>query len=348
MKIKLESIKNLSVKFFSLMWKFFVGGIVVAAGFAGNFIDLKRPDVTLEITSLATASSEPIDLMRVSELAGVRDFISSSSGLFPLPLPSSSTPAMSVEEIDRQMQIASNHVKTDSENLDNSLRRLENVISGADGDKFSLLNELEEETIFVPSILLEDNPPENTMRRKLLNSEQKLNATIARIRSQMAQRRKAIEVSSTKKTNAEKQWAEYKEKILPNKARLIITCALGNKGSGATAIKPQAILRADLGAGNYLDLPMKLSGYESSADLGVLPAHSYKVVRFQSDEVQAMTSADRQRYITFLGNVSPATIYIADVNNKAFGSNSVPFSPGVYEQKIYDLLKQFAKESARR
>jgi hypothetical protein len=93
---------------------------------------------------------------------------------------------------------------------------------------------------------------------------------------------------------------------------------------------------------------MKLSGYESSQDLGVIQPHSYNIVRFQSDEVQSMTSADRQRYSTFLGNVSPATVYISDVNSKVYASNSVPFSPGVYEQKVYDLLKQFATEIGQR
>jgi hypothetical protein len=341
---KLESAKKFFIKYLGPVWKFFVGGVVVAVGFTGNFIDLKQSDVTLEITSVTTTSSEPIDLMRVSELAAVKEFIGPGSALLPLSLPTAATPAMSVEEIDRQMQIAANSVKANNENLDNALRKLENVIAGVGGDKISLLSELEEETIYVPSIVEMDASPKSSIRSKPLSDEQRIDASIARIRYQVAQRRKDINANLTKKINAEKQWAEYKEKVLPNKAKLVVTCALGNKGAGATAIKPQAILRANLGAGNYLDLPMKLSGYESSPDLGVLPAHSYKIIRLQSDEVQAMTSADRQRYGTFLGNVSPATVYISDVNNKVYASNSVPFSPGVYEQKIYDLLKRFATE----
>ncbi|MRV73551.1 hypothetical protein GJ700_17705 [Duganella sp. FT92W] len=348
MSPKIQLIKDFLVKYLAPFWKFFVGGVVVAVGFTGNFVDLKRPDVTLEITSVTTASSEPIDLMRVSELTAVRDFITVGPGLPPLPFSGLSTSAMPVEEIDRQMQIAANLVKTNSENLDNSLKKLEGIISSPVGDKTSSLAEMEEETIFVPNIVALEEAPDHSISRKPLNDEQKIDARVARIRNQIAQRRKYIDLSLLKKTNAEKQWAEYKEKTLPNKARLVVTCALGNQGAGATAIKPQAILRANLGGGNYLDLPMKLSGYESSQDLGVLPAHSYKIVRLQSDEVQAMTSADRQRYSTFLGNVSPATIYISDVNNKMYASNSVPFSPGVYEQKIYDQLKQFAMQAKDR
>jgi hypothetical protein len=128
----------------------------------------------------------------------------------------------------------------------------------------------------------------------------------------------------------------------------VVTCAVGNRGAGATSIKPQALLRANLGDGNYLDLPMKLSGYDSSSDLAALPSQSFKVVRFQSEEVQSMNPADRQRFKTFLGNVSPATIYIADVRARTYPSNSVPFSPGVYEQKVYDSLKQFATKSGLR
>jgi hypothetical protein len=347
MLINFGSLKAATIKYLGPVWKFFVGG-ALALGVVANFTDLKRSDVTIEVTSVTTASSEPIDLMRVSDLAVIKDFIGFGSGMPPLPFPSASIPAMSVEELDRQMQIASNFVKANNEKLDASLRRLEHVASGNAGDRVNLLDEIEEDTIFVPGIISENESPDESIRRTPVSEEQKFYARVARIRSQIAQRRKFIDVSMTKKANAEKQWAEYKEKILPNKARLVVTCAIGNKGSGATAIKPQAILRANLGGGNYLDLPMKLSGYESSQDLGVIQPHSYNIVRFQSDEVQSMTSADRQRYSTFLGNVSPATVYISDVNSKVYASNSVPFSPGVYEQKVYDLLKQFATEIGQR
>lgn len=339
MNAKLQLLKSVLIKYLQPVWKFFVGGVVVL-GVISTFKDLKQPDVTVEITSVATASSEPIDLMRVSDLAVVRDFINMGPGLFPLSDVGAATPAMSVEEIDRQIQIAANRAMTRRDEMNSLVQRLDKALSSTTANKETLLEEIEQDNLFLPSIILDD--PDTPIRRSPLTQEQKNDATIERIRQQIAQRRKHSDLTMAKMSSAESRWAEYKEKILPNRARLVITAAIGNKGSGATAIKPLGILRANLGEGNYLDLPMKLSGYESSPDLGVIQPHSYKIIRLQSDEVQSMTSAERQRYVTFLGNVAPATIYMTDVNNEVFASNSVPFSPGVYEQKVYDLLKQFA------
>jgi hypothetical protein len=162
------------------------------------------------------------------------------------------------------------------------------------------------------------------------------------INKSLENKRKDKDARIGKYNLAQKQWSNYKELVMPNKVKLVITCAIGNQGSGATSIKPQALFRANLGAGNYLDFAMKMSGYDSSPDIASLSSQSYKVIRFESEEIQSMTNADRERFKSFLGNASPARIFISDVQGNVTASNSVPFSPGVYEQKMFDSLKQFA------
>lgn len=329
------------VKYFHALWKFFAGGVLVL-GAVATLTDLKTADVTIEIMSVATASSEPIDLMRVSDVSHVREFIAMGAGYFSAMDVGTAPPAMSVEEIDRQMQIGTNRINMRRDELNTLIQKLEEATSMTNGDREAVLDSIEEENPFVPAIVLQRDEPEDARRRTPMSARQRIDASVERIRSNIAQRKKYLQSTMAKMVLAEKEWTAYKDKILPNKAKLIITCAIGNRGSGATALKPQGILRANLGDGHYLDLPMKLSGYETSQDLGVMAPHSFKIVRLQSDEVQSMTSADRQRYTLFLGNISPATVYMTDVNNNVFASNSVPFAPGVYEQKVFDNLKHFA------
>ena len=54
-------------------WQFFTGVVVAVVAFYGLFFDLKRPDVAAEITAVETTSSDPIDVARVPDLAGLRE-----------------------------------------------------------------------------------------------------------------------------------------------------------------------------------------------------------------------------------------------------------------------------------
>ena len=58
-------------------------------------------------------------------------------------------------------------------------------------------------------------------------------------------------------TAAEAELTSYRERA-KNDAKIIVTAAISNAGDGATTLKPQALLRADLGQGNYLDLDLKI------------------------------------------------------------------------------------------
>ncbi len=316
-------------------WQFFVGVIVALVAFFGNFTDYRRPDVSVEITAVTTTSSDPIDVVRIPELSTLREYLE-IDGPRGLRLTVGRVPGLLADEIDRQLLIATNQTNSEGTEIERQARLLDSLISNPKPDLENQLIELE---VALQPPFFERATPD---AKKEETPAQRIDAAAKRIRKLLEGRRKSHGDSSVKAAEAAKQWSTYKDKVLPNKARLIVTTAIGNQGSGATSLKPQGLLRAHLGDGNYLDLPMRLSGYENSAELGVLPSRAFKVVRFQSDEVQSMNPADRQRYNTFLGNVSPATIYLTDVRGNKFASNSVPFSPGVYEQKVYDSLKQFA------
>lgn len=185
-----------------------------------------------------------------------------------------------------------------------------------------------------------------SLEDKASNQNTTMEQKIENLKSSIAERldinRRERDSSDAKYNEAMKEWTEFKLTVMPTKTKLVITCAVGNQGSGATSLKPQALFRANLGEGNYLDFSMKMSDYDSSPEAATLQPQSYKVIRFESDEIQSMTAADRDRFKSFLGNASPARIFISDVRSKVYASNSVPFSPGVYEQKMFDALKQFA------
>ncbi|MGY2338930.1 hypothetical protein ACW9HW_06755 [Pseudomonas sp. SDO5532_S415] len=313
-------------KIINSTWKFFTGVIVAVIAFAANFTDFKQPDVTVEITSVTTTSSKPLDLPRITELSSLAELLDANSRIFPRQ-----DNGTSVEEIKRQLQIKRNSLDSATVEVDRADRQLSDIASGAN------------EELSLTELISKINP--------FFSNDEELQGSSSRIAFLREKAKKLIKDGRDRNTNlavllekAEKQWNSYQTTVLPDLARLEVTAAIGNRGAGATSLKPQGLLRANLGDGNYLDVSMKLSGYETSSNLAELQSKSFKVVRFQSDELQTMNPADRQRFKTFLGNVSPATIYVVDVRGNTYFSNSVPFSPGVYEQKVYDSLKQYATE----
>jgi len=326
-------------KFTLISWQFFTGVIITIIAFATNFVDLKQPELTVEITAVNTSSSEPIDLLRFRELSAVQDVMEGPARFI------GRNQSFSPDDIDRQLLISTNRLSGEVGEIDRYERQLDALISNAPKDQDSQLNDLER-ALAGPFEAIETSP--NNAGKTNESDQARRDALIAKIRTKIADQRKSNAAQTAKLEEAQKQWTTYKESVLPNKARLLVTCAVGNRGAGATSLKPQALLRANLGEGNYLDLPMRLRDYESSADLAALQSRSYKVMRFQSEEVESMTEADRLRFKTFLGNVSPATIFVADVRGRTYPSNAVPFSPGVYEQKVYDSLKGFASKSVGR
>lgn len=325
-------------------WQFFASVIVILVTFSSQFHDFKTSQVTLEVTAVSTASSQPVDLIKLPDLSGLKNIISTESnietnGPSRLYLP---------EDIDRILIIYKNSIAASSLDIDTAEKKL-----GAAGYENNV--DLEGYLSTVKDNLgafrfnLRFFGIENTNKDP---SELPIDKRIEKLKSEISaalkNKKELRDRMLAQYNDAEKQWADYKTIVMPSRAKLIITCAIGNQGSGATSLKPQALFRANLGEGNYLDFPMKMSGYDSSPEAATLQPQAYKVIKFESDEIQSMTAADRERFKSFLGNASPAKIFVSDISGKVYASNSVPFSPGVYEQKMFDTLKQFASSKAFR
>ncbi len=323
-------------------WQFFTGVIVALVAFTANFHDFKSPEVSIEITAVTTTSSEPVDLVRIPELSGLREAFGSDEP-FARFRSEPRGAAIPPDEIERRLLILNNKISSQASEIDQADRRFATAASTSSSEQETTLRDMARE--FQGPFSNEEKVLES---KKPPSTQERIDSHIRTIRKLLAEQRKEHAEFASKIKEAERQWNNYKQTVLPDRARLIVTSAIGNRGAGATSLKPQALFRANLGDGNYLDFTMKLSGYENSAEVASLQAQTYKVIRFQSDEVRSMTPADRERFKLFLGNASPATLFVSDVRGRTYSSNSVPFSPGVYEQKVYDSLKQFASKTAQK
>lgn len=341
----LSIMKNFIIK----TWQFFASIVVVLVVFLSQFHDFKSPDIVLEVTSVKATSSQPVDLVKFAELSSLKSLIANEDRLF---YSQSKDRDYSPEEIDRILLTHKNNVRLMTEDIDKSEKKLGSAMSGTDQkstlDTLTNLDEDLEGSGGLRGLLTSQMSRTSQTANEDSTSEKKIEALRFSINQQLEGKRKLRDSMSSKYKEANKQWADFKSNVMPSRAKLVITCAIGNQGSGATSLKPQALFRANLGEGNYLDFPMKMSDYDSSPEAATLQSQSYKVIKFESDEIQSMTAADRERFKAFLGNASPARIFVSDVRGAVYASNSVPFSPGVYEQKMFDSLKQFASSKKTR
>ncbi|SHN16908.1 hypothetical protein SAMN05216593_1113 [Pseudomonas asturiensis] len=340
----IQSITTWLKNFFVKTWQFFASVVVVIIVFISQFHDFKSPDMALEVTSVKATSSQPIDLIKLNELSSLKFIVSYG---YPSIIPQREM-EFSPEEIDRSLLIFKNRIISLSTEIEHTEKKLAFGFSGA--DQKTILNQLAD---------LHDNDSTSYQRffmstasRSLSNSqesntEKKIDSLKEKITDSLESKRRERDNLNIKYDQANKDWTEFKSTVMPSRTKLVITCAVGNQGSGATSLKPQALFRANLGEGNYLDFSMKMSDYDSSPEAATLQPQSYKVIKFESDEIQSMTAADRDRFKSFLGNASPARLFVSDVRGEVYESNSVPFSPGVYEQKMFDALKQFASSKTR-
>ncbi|WP_210668599.1 hypothetical protein [Pseudomonas protegens] len=336
-------------RLFVRTWQFFASVVVVLVVFLGQFHDLRSPDIVLEVTSVKATTSQPVDLVMFGELSSLRSLIAREERILDSR---GRERDYYPEEIDRILLNYRNSLASMNIEIETSERKLGGTMS-ADDKKYTL------DTLVA---LSEDLSSFRGMSdliglsgRSLIkgegedfNIDKSIEMLRVSINHQLEAKRKQRDSLSAKYKDANKQWLDFKSNVMPNRAKLVITCAIGNQGSGATSLKPQALFRANLGEGNYLDFSMKMSDYDSSPEAATLQSQSYKVIKFESDEIQSMTAADRDRFKAFLGNASPARIFVSDVRGAVYASNSVPFSPGVYEQKMFDSLKQFASSKISR
>lgn len=342
----LNTAVSIMKSFIMKTWQFFASVVVVLIVFLSQFHDFKSPDIILEVTSVKATSSQPVDLVKFAELSSLKSLIANEDRIF---YSQSKDRDYSPEEIDRILLTHKNNIRLMTEDIDKSEKKLGSAMSGTDQE--SILNTLTnlEDDLYASEGLRglflsrQEQPASEDA-----TTEKKIEALRLSVNQRLEVKRKVRDGLSSKYKEANKQWAEFKSNVMPSRTKLVITCAIGNQGSGATSLKPQALFRANLGEGNYLDFPMKMSDYDSSPEAATLQPQSYKVIKFESDEIQSMTAADRERFKAFLGNASPARIFVSDVRGEVYASNSVPFSPGVYEQKMFDSLKQFASSKITR
>lgn len=335
-------VKNIFVR----SWQFFASVVVVFFVFVSQFHDLKSPGLVLEITAVKATSSQPIDLINFPELSSLRSIIARDDSFFPDRFEAAYSP----DQIDRMLLVSKNKVVDLNLHIERAEKKLNEAILGSDPQiVLANLTDLDQDlypslrrAIFLGTANASEQPGDKH------TTGQKVDILVAQIKQKLEDKRKERDSAKSTYKEANRQWEDFKSGAMPNRTKLVVTCAIGNQGSGATSLKPQALFRANLGDGNYLDFPMKMSGYDNSSEAATLLPQSYKVVKFESDEIQSMTVADRERFKLFLGNASPAKIFVSDVRGDVYASNSVPFSPGVYEQKMFDSLKQFASSNISR
>ncbi len=341
MYVGITQLTTIITNFAKRFWQFFTGIILTLVVFATNFHDFKQPDISLEITAVNTSSSDPLDIVRIPELKKVVEVIGQVTGGG-----ATKQKNLTPEEITRNLEISNSTLNAEKlrlDTLEQEYNRIQASGAGPTLDKLQSLQSVSNQLYFYNYFVR----PSNEATDENKGTDKKIEETVKYIIDKLKENKDSLAKEQKNYADAKMEWDHYVDKILPDKAKLIITCAIGNQGSGATALKPQALFRADLGEGNYLDFPISISNYENiqSSDSFSFSPHTYKVIRFQSEEVRSMTESDKQRFKAFLGNASPATLFVSDVRGNTYYSNSVPFSPGVYEQRVIDSLKKFASEN---
>ncbi|WP_395949909.1 hypothetical protein ACFWHB_08205 [Aeromonas mytilicola subsp. aquatica] len=322
-------------------WQFFSVGVLTTLAVLGYFYDFKSPRLELEITSIYNGNNEPVDLVKENGIPTIKSLFKGREVDFDMPI-SYERYILSQDDINRRILIFK------SENVERAKKIKEFE------DKFyeyRKLSESEEKIDKLKSLYDDEMGLRSSLSLFSLirggkRSDEQLTVEemIDGIETLVSEEKDKLSKLDKKIRAMDSEWVEYKTNTLPKKSKLTVSVAIGNTGDGATSLKPQALFRADLGGGNYLDFPMRLKGYEQGEDNASFQPKTYKVVRFESEEVGAMTEADRERFKMFLGNASPATLFVSDVKGNNYFSNPVPFSPGVYEQKAYDLLKKYASD----
>ena len=314
---------------FSAFWKFFVGGIIVAVGFLGNFVDLKQPELAIEITEIQQRTSADIDVKSSPFFAKFRELMSSDFAYrFNSPF-GESDPFKGLQlAIDRRSQEIA-----DTERALSAMRAIAEKIPR--DFKPTLTDDERKEKTQLALITRNDEDLFSRFKDRLLDNlsyddaKKLLDALQAKIEGKRALIKLAQEEIEAFRTKSEK-----------TDAKIVVTAAITNSGDGSTTLKPQALLRTDLGQGNYLDINLKISNYERSE----VKPRGASIVRFESAPISQLAPQDQERFINFFKNTSPTNLFVVDVRNNYHRSNTIPFAQGIYEQKIFDGLKGYATE----
>jgi hypothetical protein len=304
----------------SLLWKFFVGGVIVVTGYYANFVDLKRSNVAVEITEIQQVTAAEIDITTTPAFPKARKLL---IGDIPQRLSMGRPLTFKLDDIDKGIHRAKQRLSEDRERLLKLREHLATLPEKAGP---------ESDDTPVPLRFLDDDDIESMTSPKQLK----------RIVKHVEDRVKSLDrlVNS-----AETEFASYKTHAEKTDAKIILIAAISNSGDGSTTLKPQALLRADLGQGNYLDINLRIANYE--AGVGEIKPRGTNILKFESPPISSMAPQDKDRFLNFFKNTSPTNLYVVDVKGKYYVSNTIPFAQGIYEQKIFDGLKTHAVEKTR-
>jgi hypothetical protein len=293
-------------------------------GFTNNFFDLKQSNVSVEITGIEQVTSTAVDISASPDFKSLRKFFSYQ--LLPGDNRKYTYDDMR-QEIDRQKQnLADRQNELAKLRVKVQDRGLHTPPADAPKDKKNPLD------IFPPSIEFLD-PDEADL-------------SDARLPKYLEDQEKYLHDKEAYINAAETEVANYKIKAERFDAKIVVTAAISNPGDGATTLKPQALLRTDLGQGNYLDISLKIANY--GRGVSEIKPRGTSVLTFESPSISRMSPEDQERFLNFFKNTSPTNLFIADVQGKYYKSNTIPFAQGIYEQKIYDGLKAYASEHSRK
>lgn len=312
---------------FAAIWKFFVGGVIVAVGFVGNFIDLKQPDLSIEITEIQQRTSADLDIRSSPAFARYRELMSGDLD-YRLNSPfRDGDPFKTLQlAIDRRIQEladATSVVAKLKAQIDKIPREVKSSV-GEDERKqklqIALLSSGDIADIAKYAERVVDGLGYDDAKKVVDGFE----ARVASKQSLVKQAQEEIEAFRAKSERTD--------------AKIVVTAAITNSGDGSTTLKPQALLRADLGQGNYLDINLKLSNYDRSE----VKARGASIVRFESAPISQLAPQDQERFLNFFKNTSPTNLFVVDVRNGYHRSNTIPFAQGIYEQRIFDGIKTYA------
>jgi hypothetical protein len=106
------------------IWKFFVGGLIVIVAFLANFIDLKQPNIYVDISEIDQSINTEIDVKNNDSLKNINLLIKPQQSIFF----QTNTKKYTIDEIDDYLKREEDSLSFESKEL-NSLRQDKNINS---------------------------------------------------------------------------------------------------------------------------------------------------------------------------------------------------------------------------
>jgi hypothetical protein len=149
----------------------------------------------------------------------------------------------------------------------------------------------------------------------------------------------SIDTAAQQISGARVSLKAMRDRLDNEEARIIVGCAVSNAGRGSVSLRREGVLRVFLGSNNYIDADLTMDEYAANADLQ--PKHS-RIIVFSSAPIRTFESAVRDRIKAYWGQNVPCKLYVTDIDGKIYGSDTFPFAQGLYQQLIYDKLREAA------